>query len=88
MKGEHTCTRMVVVRCSEAELQRIDKVARATRHHRSTVVQEAIAQFCEELEAPRPEDGNNTADASCNILNLYPLKQKATRHPKNKADKA
>lgn len=42
---------MVVVRCKAEVLSRVDKVAAATKHSRSVVVQEALAAFCAYLES-------------------------------------
>ena len=44
-------TRMVGVRCRADLLRRLDLAAEATQHTRSTVLTEAIAQFCDLLDA-------------------------------------
>ena len=44
-------TRMVGVRCRADLLRQLDLAAAATHHSRSTVLTEAIAQFCDVLDA-------------------------------------
>lgn len=44
-------TRMVGVRCRADLLRQLDLAAEATQHTRSTVLTEAIAQFCDVLDA-------------------------------------